>query len=109
MRWRREIQALGISVALSKRSAGIMQETPERALSWQVAGRADPPFPEQGREAARWLVPHALIHEEPEYYRRPCTRPLQPSPGQTGSLLVILTHQQRATFSDFCAKAMHVQ
>lgn len=41
--WQREIHALGISMALSKRSAGIMQETPERVLSRQVGWWSGPP------------------------------------------------------------------
>ena len=79
--WRREIHALGISMALtrSKRSAGIMQQTPESAEP--AGGRAEwTYFPSRAREAAGWPVPRALIHEEPEYYQWPVHTPTSAKP-----------------------------
>ena len=82
--WWREINALGISMALrrSKPSAGIMQETPERVLSRQV-GRAEwtSSFPSRAGRQQGGRSPVLSFMRNQSTTSGPCTRPLQPSPG----------------------------
>lgn len=80
--WWREINALGISVALrrSKRSVGIMQETPERVLSRQGGGQWTSFLSRAGRQQGGRSPVFSFMRNQ-STTSGPCTRPLQPSPG----------------------------